>query len=101
MPTNDNVPAPIDLPLSARDAHGAAALLLVESLIHGLCEKSLLTARDAVDIVDRAISVQSERAELAGHEAPVMWRSHALLSSIAASLRHDITPAPATPRAVT
>lgn len=47
MPINDN-----DLTVrgsipSSSDTHGHAALLLVESLIHGLCEKATLTVGEA------------------------------------------------------
>lgn len=97
MPMNDNDFAP---PLSP-DPHGPAALLLVESLLHGLCEKAALTSPEAVEIVDRAASVQSDRAEAADDGAPAMWQSHALLASIGASLRHDVAAAAAPPRAVT
>ena len=76
------------------DAHGQAALLLVESLIHGLCEESVLSADEAVEIAERAVSVQSDHAESADGAAAPMWRSHALLSSIAASLRTDSTDIP-------
>jgi hypothetical protein len=91
MPTNDNDPTVQSAMCSPADAHGQAALLLVESLIHGLCEKSALSAREAVEIAERAISVQSDQAEAAtaAEEAAVMWRAHALLSSILTSLRID------------
>ena len=69
------------------DAHGQAALLLVESLIQGLLERSMISVDDAIDIVETANDVQVDVAEAAdGHGAP-MWRGHALLSSIAASLK--------------
>ena len=71
------------------DAHGQAALLLVESLIHGLLERSVITNDDAIDIVENADNVQVNIAEAAdGHGAP-MWRSHTLLSAIAKSLKYD------------
>ena len=50
MPTNDNDPATLGTPFPSSDAHGHAALLLIESLIHGLCEKDLLSAGDVVEI---------------------------------------------------
>ena len=71
------------------DSHGHASLLLVESLIHGLVERDVISNADAVEIVESADSVQVDVAEAAdGHGAP-MWKSHALLSSIAESLRQD------------
>lgn len=74
---------------SVSDGDGHAALLLVESLIHGLCEKGILTSCDAAGIVERAISVQHDYAEAAGDGGASMWHAHARLLSIAASLEID------------
>lgn len=77
------------------DAHGQAALLLVESLVHGLLERQIISTSDAIEIVESADSVQVEMAVAAdGHGAP-MWRSHALLSAIKDSLSLDYgSPSP-------
>ena len=89
MISNDNDPsAGAAAPLVA-DAHGQAALLLVESLLHGLCDHAALTTAQAIEITDRAISVQSDIAEAADGGSARMWQSHALLTRIAASLRID------------
>lgn len=47
------------VPLSAHDAdaHGQAALLLVESLVHGLIARSVISVTEAVEIVDVAAEV--------------------------------------------
>ncbi|MCL6250832.1 hypothetical protein M3P36_07215 [Altererythrobacter sp. KTW20L] len=71
------------------DPHGNAALLLVESLIHGLCEKSLLSTGEAIDIVERAVEVQAENLTAADGADSSIQRSHTLLSSIASSLQRD------------
>lgn len=71
------------------DSHGQAALLLVESLIHGLCENSTLRATDAVQIAERAASVQFDKAQVSDEIQASMWHAHALLMSIAASLQVD------------
>lgn len=89
MPTNDNEPATRGATLESSDAHGRAALLLVESLIHGLCEDSTLSDDRAVEIAERAVEVEFEQAEAADGAGAPLWRSHALLSAIAASLRVD------------
>lgn len=89
MPTNDNYPAMPKAVHLPSDAHGQAALLLVESLIHGLCENSTLSTDGAVEIVERAVNVQFDQAEAADGAGAPLWRSHALLSSIAASLSVD------------
>jgi hypothetical protein len=89
MSTNDNEYTLPSATALSSDAPGHAALLLVESLIHGLCEKEVLTPREAVDIAERALNVQFEQAEAANEAGVAMWRSHALLSSIVTSLRVD------------
>ena len=98
MSTNDNddFASPGSVP-STCDAHGHAALLLVESLIHGLCEASTLSAGQAVEIAERAVSVQFDQAKEADGSGAPMWRSHALLQAIVASLRTDYQDAPPTP----
>jgi hypothetical protein len=82
MPTNDN-----DLQLPSLLTSGHAALPLVKSLIHGLCENATISAEAAVEIADRAISVQSDYAEAADDARVSHWQSHALLSAIAAPLK--------------
>lgn len=89
MPINENDSAMLAGTAPMPDSHGYAALLLVESLIHGLIDRSIISNRTAIEIVETADSVQVEVAEAAdGHGAP-MWRSHALLVAIANSLKHD------------
>lgn len=97
MFTNDNHSAGQESPLSASDAHGKAALLLVESLIHGLCENTVLSAEAAVEVAERAVDVQFDQAEAADGAGAPLWRSHALLSFIAASLRTDGGDGPTQP----
>ena len=89
MPTNDNDSATPGLFPPLPDPHGQAALLLVESLIHGLLARSIISNGDAIDIVEGADSVQVEMAEAADGASAPMLRSHALLSAIAESLKYD------------
>jgi hypothetical protein len=77
------------------DSHGYAALLLVESLIHELIGRSIISNRTAIEIVEIADSVQLDVAEAADGLGSPMWRSHALLLAIAQSLRHDDNGSPA------
>lgn len=83
------------------DPHGMAALLLTESLIHGLCENTLISTKDAVNIVERAANVQRERATQAEHGSASMWQSHALLTAIRGSLMADLKVDPFRPKLVT
>jgi hypothetical protein len=99
MPMNDNDPAMRGAAILASESHGQAALLLVESLIHGLCENSTLSNEQAVEITERAVNVQFDQAEAADGAGAPMWRSHALLSAILASLKIGGGP-PTRPRLV-
>lgn len=72
----------------APDAHGQAAMLLVESLIHNLIERSVLNVAQAIEIVSIAMDVKTEiAADLDDDDS--RDRSLALLSSIHGSLRTD------------
>lgn len=89
MPINDNDPAMRGATIPTCDPCGHAALLLAESLIHGLCKKNVLSNREAIEIAERALSVQFDQAQAADGAGAPMWRSHALLSGIVASLWTD------------
>ena len=82
------------------DAHGAAALLLIESLIHSLCEHAVLNTNQAVEIVERAVDVQYDLAIAADEAGEPHWHSHTLLQSIAASLGIDADDDRSFPRLV-
>lgn len=88
MFSNDNGSVRSDTPLSD-DPHGQAALLLVESLIHGLCENEILDMKQIIEIAERALDVQGDKAEAADGEVGPMWRSHELLNAITMSLKVD------------
>jgi hypothetical protein len=62
--------------LAEPDPYGQAALLLVESLIHGLVDRSVLTLAEAVDVVTVALDVKDKSMEL--------------LDSIRVSLSNDL-----------
>ena len=94
MINNDSdLPVPGTPPM---DAHGHAALLLVESLVHGLCEKAVLSTREAINITERAASVQLDFSDAATASDASMRHAHSLLLAIAASLQID---QPVEPRA--
>ena len=70
--------------------HGEAALLLVESLIHGLVSVDVMTVRDAIEVVDIAVDAHVEAAPEAGQDAFARVGTVALLEAISASLQHDL-----------
>lgn len=74
------------------DAHGQAAFLLVESLIHGLIARSALSVEEAIEIVQTAAEVKQEVGADWGDTPGTLERSLQLLNSISASLSHDVPP---------
>ncbi len=70
------------------DGHGRAALLLVESLIHGLVARSALSVAEAVSIVEIACEVQGAIAD--AEPSPSMLKARGLLSTLAYSLKIDL-----------
>lgn len=87
-----------DSSLSSDDARGVtqpnpageAALLLVESLIHGLIGKSVLSVAEAIEIIDVAANVRFELAEERGEDEMERERSLMLLTAMSHSLRFDV-----------
>ncbi len=84
-PIDPQVPPAVAEP----DAHGQAALLLTESLIHMLVENRGLTNAQAVDVVHTAAAVKVEVAEAAGESRSRMLESLALLSRMEISFQAD------------
>ena len=67
------------------DAHGQAALLLVESILHALIERRVLTAGDALIAVQVAAEVKRDLAAHTGEAIAVRDESLGLLTAIAHS----------------
>ena len=78
MRSNENDPNRQTAVPDSEASSGSAALLLVESLIHGLCENDTLTVDEAITITDRAADVQQDHAEAADGAGAPLWRAHAL-----------------------
>lgn len=72
------------------DAHGQAAMLLVESLIHGLIARSAISVVEAIEIVEVAAEVQADIAADLGDSLETIRHSLALLNQISASLGRDV-----------
>lgn len=94
MCSNDNEPGPGAPIPDPTVSHGRAALLLVESLIHGLRENDTLNAAEAIAIAERALDVQRDYAEAAEGMKMQELRALTLLQSIRASLLVDESAAP-------
>jgi len=87
--TQDSIEPPPTPPVIEPDAHGQAALLLTESLIHMLVENKGLTNSQAVDVVHTAAMVKVEVAEAAGESKARMQESLALLGRMEDSFQAD------------
>lgn len=64
------------------DAHGQAALLLVESLLHTMVERGVLTPHDILSTVQVAAEVKRDLAESTGESRERMEQSLGLLAAI-------------------
>lgn len=76
-------------PSAARDANGQAAILLVESLIHALIARSVITVDDAVDIIEDAVDVSEDFAREQGTPSAEL-KSFTVLNAIRNSLSIDL-----------
>ena len=86
--SNDNALPRGDI--GSPDAHGQASILLLESLIHGLMDRRIITLEDAIEIVSTASEVKAEVAEGMGDTPSTMAKSQMILQAISASLRNDL-----------
>lgn len=87
--TNDNELSPAVSRKEGPAAHGQAALLLVESLIHILIARSVIGREDAIELVTVAIDVTTEISVDRGDSDETFERSIAPLSAIRQSLCID------------
>ncbi len=74
---------------SEPDAHGQAALLLAESMLHMLVEKRTLTLVDALSVIQTTCEVKIDVAEAAGESNRRMQESLELLRMMSASFAVD------------
>jgi hypothetical protein len=88
-PLNPPGLAPASPPLAEPDAHGQAALLLAESLIHMLVDSQTLSLDQAIEVIEVAAEVKVEVAEAAGESTSRMNESLALLAKMSKSFGCD------------
>jgi hypothetical protein len=87
--SNDNAFAQ-GAPPGIADPHGHAALLLVETILHVLIAKSVVSVADAVELVDDAADVARTIAEEGADAHGAGGQSVTLLMTISRSLRADL-----------
>ena len=86
----DNRPIDLPPPSGEPDAHGQAALILAESILHALVETKILTTQQALDVVHSAEEIKAEVAALSSESNTRMHESLELLKRIGYSIEKDI-----------
>jgi len=72
------------------DAHGQAALLLAESILHALVESKTLSLEAALSVIQTTCEVKVEVAEREGESSERMHESLGLLLAMSNSFAADI-----------
>lgn len=78
-----------DIAAHEPDAHGQAALLLAESILHVLVETRTLSVNQALSVIETTCEVKIEVAESTGESNGRMHESLELLRAISSSLKVD------------
>ena len=86
---NDNLPDSKLPPTVEPDAHGQAALILAETILHALVETKAMTTQQALDVVRSAEEIKTEVAERDGESDVRMRESLELLKRIGISIETD------------
>ena len=84
-------------PIQEPDAHGQAALLLAESMLHALVDGEALSNHEAVEVLRIASEVKVETATAAGESSKRMNESLELLARMRASFETDEPTGPRVP----
>jgi hypothetical protein len=71
------------------DAHGQAALLLAESILHALVETGALSLAEALSVIETTCEVKVEVAEREGESSRRMHESLSLLLAMSNSFAAD------------
>lgn len=75
---------------SEPDAHGQAALLLAESILHALVETHTLSSAEAISVIATTCEVKVEVAERSGESNKRMNESLSLLRRMSNSFKSDM-----------
>lgn len=86
--SNDN--GVVTIAVRDPDAHGQAAMLLVESLLHGLIARKVISVAEAIAIVDVATEVRRDTGPERGDTPASLEKSVHLLNAVRESLSIDI-----------
>lgn len=86
FPTNGHGRALIGKAINGA-ASDSASLLLIESLIHGLIARSILTVKDAIEVIDIAADAERELHDSKGYPSEGFA---SLLAPLSRSLQGDM-----------
>ena len=86
---NDNLAVGVSPPAGEPDAHGQAALILAETMLHALVDMKTMTTQQALDIVSSAEEIKTEVAGMSGESETRMQESLELLKRIGISIERD------------
>ena len=86
---NDNRAIQLPPPQGEPDAHGQAALILAETMLHALVDIKMMTTQQALDIVSSAEEIKTEVAGMSGESDTRMHESLELLKRIGISIERD------------
>ena len=85
---NDTIVGKVNTPGQPEpDAHGQAALLLAESILHALVETNTLSSEEAISVIETTCEVKIEVAERTGESNTRMNESLFLLRRISKSFK--------------
>lgn len=87
---NENRAARVPPPTDEPDAHGQAALILAECILHALVDVGAISTQQALDVVQSAEEIKTEIAALSGESETRMHESLELLKRIAMSFETDL-----------
>jgi len=79
------------------DAHGQAALLLAESMLHGLIARAVVPLGEAIEMVEIAMDAQAQIADSGMENSRDRRDALELLAEIRLSLEHDLPDLPGAP----
>ena len=82
-------PIVFESPQAEPDAHGQAALMLIESLLHGLIEKEVMSSDEVLIVLETACEIKVEIATAEGESRKRIEESLELLHRIRTSLSSD------------
>ena len=88
--SNENFAFQPPPPANEPDAHGQAALILAEAILHALVDIKTMTTAQALDVVHSAAEIKAEIATLSGESRTRMHESLELLKRIGISLKTDL-----------